>query len=133
MKTRYHVIMEGGYRLLAILIALGLAGFIFYSIPIMLDMNWSETETFYELFYRVLLTAIGIELIHTLVTHDLNAIVEMIAMVIARKLLKPDSDSADILLIVIAFCLLLGARKYFLDLSSICINLRPVPGDRKDV
>ncbi|MGD9974556.1 MAG: hypothetical protein AB7S77_15960 [Desulfatirhabdiaceae bacterium] len=133
MKTRYHVIMEGGYRLLAILIALGLAGFILYSIPIMLDMNWSETETFYELFYRVLLTAIGIELIHTLVTHDLNAIVEMIAMVIARKLLKPDSESADILLIVIAFCLLLGARKYFLDLSSICINLKPVPGDRKDV
>jgi hypothetical protein len=118
MKTRYHVIMEGGYRLLAILIALGLVGFILYSIPIMLDMNWSETETFYELFYRVLLTAIGIELIHTLVTHELNAIVEMIAMVIARKLLKPDSDSTDILLIVMAFCLLLGARKYFLDLSS---------------
>lgn len=103
---------------MAILIALGLVGFILYSIPIMLDMNWSETETFYELFYRVLLTAIGIELIHTLVTHELNAIVEMIAMVIARKLLKPDSDSTDILLIVMAFCLLLGARKYFLDLSS---------------
>ncbi len=118
---------------MAILIALGLVGFILYSIPIMLDMNWSETETFYELFYRVLLTAIGIELIHTLVTHELNAIVEMIAMVIARKLLKPDSDSTDILLIVMAFCLLLGARKYFLDLSSICINLKHGAGDKKQM
>jgi hypothetical protein len=124
MKRAYQHLIEGGYRILALLLCLGLIGFTISSIPEIFRMNWSDTETLYELIYRTLLVVIGFELIHTLITHDLNAIVELIAMVIARKLLKPDADSLDILLIVVAFCILLGARKYFLDLNSICLDLR---------
>ena len=37
------------------------------------DMDWRSTEMFYELIYRILLL-IGVELIRTLVTHDLTAV-----------------------------------------------------------
>jgi hypothetical protein len=66
-------------------------------------MDWRLTETFYELIYRVLLLVIGVELVRTLVTHDLRAVLELLAFVVARKMLKPDLGVLDILLSVLAF------------------------------
>jgi hypothetical protein len=68
--------------------------------------------------YRVLILVIGVELICTLVTHDLGAVLELLAFVIARKLLKPDLTALDILLSVSAFVVLLIARRFFLRLPS---------------
>jgi hypothetical protein len=43
---------------------------------------------------------IAIELVRTLVTHDLRAILELLAFVVARKMLKPDLNVIDIVLSV---------------------------------
>ena len=51
-------------------------------------------------------------LLRTLVTHDLMAILELIAFVVARKMLKPDLTSLDILVGAAAFALLLLVRRY---------------------
>ena len=42
-------------------------------------------ETFYELIGRILLLVIGVELIRTLVTHDLTAVLELLAFVWRAK------------------------------------------------
>ena len=84
----------------------------------LLSMDWRSSETFYDLMYRVLLMVIGVELARTLLTHDLGAILELLAFVVARKTLKPDVDAFDIFLCALAFVALLAARFYF---------LRPVP------
>ncbi|QLQ25836.1 MAG: hypothetical protein HZT41_14065 [Dechloromonas sp.] len=63
--------------------------------------------------YRVLLMVIGVELARTLLTHDLGAILELLAFVVARKTLKPD-DAFDIFLCALAFVALLAARYFFL-------------------
>jgi hypothetical protein len=63
-----------------------------------------------------LIVVIGVELIRTLVTHDLGAVLELLAFVIARKLLKPDLSALDIFLSVSAFVVLLVARRFFLRL-----------------
>ena len=63
-------------------------------------MDWRSTETFYELTYRVLLLVIAVELVRTLITHDLTAILELLAFVIARKMLKPDLEAIDIVVSV---------------------------------
>jgi len=80
-------------------------------------MDWRLPETFYELIYRVLLLVIGIELVRTLVTHDLRSILELLAVVVARKLLKPDLAVLDILLSVLAFVALLAANHFWLSPS----------------
>ena len=103
-------------RGLACAIFMGVIAFGFGSAIALAGMDWRDTATLYELIYRVLLLVIGVELIRTLVTHNLGAVLELLAFVIARKLLKPDLSALDILLSVSAFAILLGTRRYFLQL-----------------
>ncbi len=80
-------------------------------------LNWTDKETFYELIYRVLLLVIGLELVRMLITHSLSAVLELLAFVIARKMLKPDLTSVDIILSVLAFVALLGGRRFLMSQS----------------
>jgi len=105
-------------RLLALVILGGVLVFGLRSTYAMAGMDWGLTETFYELIYRVLLLVIAIELVRTLVTHELRAILELLAFVVARKMLKPDLNVLDILLSVLAFVALLAANRYWLSASS---------------
>ncbi len=100
-------------RLLAFGVLVGCVYFAFHSARVLVGADWGSTETFYELIYRILLIVIGVELIRTLVTHDLMAILELIAFVVARKMLKPELTSLDILIGALAFGLLLAARRFF--------------------
>lgn len=101
-------------RLLAVVVLLAVSAFAVFSVRTLIAMDWSSTETFYELVYRVLLMVIGVELARTLLTHDLTAILELLAFVVARKMLKPDVSALDILMSVVAFSVLLAARYYWL-------------------
>ena len=105
-------------RGLALAILVGVIAFAVGSAIALSGMDWRDTATLYELVYRVLLLVIGVELIRTLLTHDLGAVLELLAFVIARKLLKPDLTALDILLSVSAFVVLLIARRFFLRLPS---------------
>ena len=100
-------------RSLALALFVGVLAFAGNCALVLAGMDWRETATFYELIYRVLLLVIGVELVRTLVTHDLRAVLELLAFVIARKLLKPDLSTLDILLSVAAFVGLLAARRFF--------------------
>ena len=100
-------------RILAFGILLGVIAFSLKSVFVLIGMDWRSTETFYELMYRILLLVIGVELIRTLVTHDLNAVLEL-AFVVARKMLKPELATLDILLGIGAFVGLLAARRFLL-------------------
>jgi len=105
-------------RTLALAILGGVFVFALYSAPTLAAMDWRLTETFYELVYRVLLLVIGVELVRTLFTHDLRAILELLAFVVARKMLKPDLTVFDILLSVLAFVALLAANRFLFSSSS---------------
>ena len=66
-------------RFLAAGIVAGIIAYGISSATELVRMNWHETATFYELIYRVLLMVIGIELVRTLLTHSLEAILELLA------------------------------------------------------
>ena len=105
---------------LAFAILLGVIAFAVGSASALIVWNWRSTETFYELIYRtVLLVIMGVELIRTLLTHDLFAILELLAFVVARKMLKPRLPTLDILLGVAAFVVLLAARRFLLPPSRV--------------
>lgn len=105
-------------RTLAVFIFFSICIFFYYSTHALMAMDWSESRTFYEMIDRVLLLVIGIELMRTLITHDLYMILELLAIVIARKLLKPDLANLDIALSVSAFAGLLAAKKFLLGPQS---------------
>lgn len=104
--------------LLASAIVAGVLIFALASFFVLIEMNWQDADTFYELIYRALVLVIGVELARTLLTHDLNAILELLAFVVARKMLKPEITSVDIILSVLAFIILLGGKKYLLNKMS---------------
>lgn len=101
-------------RLLAAGIVAGIIAYGIASAGDLVLMNWHDSATFYELIYRVLLMVIGIELVRTLLTHSLEAILELLAFVVARKTFKADVDAFDIFLCALAFVALLAARHFFL-------------------
>jgi hypothetical protein len=111
-------------RLAALVILGGVVAFARGSVQTLIAMDWRATETFYELIYRVLLLVIALELVRTLVTHDLRAILELLAFVVARKMLKPDLNVLDILLCVLAFVALLAANYWWLS--------KPLQLERRD-
>jgi len=75
-----------------------------------IQFDWASNKSFYDFIYRILLLVIGLELARLLITHNLQAVLELIAFVIARKTLKPDITSLDIVFIVISFFLLICSR-----------------------
>ncbi len=99
-------------RVLAISILMGMAVFFYASLTIVGTENWSNVDTLYDLINRILLLVICLELIRTLLTHELEAVLELLAFVVARKTMKPDLTVIDILLCSISFVILLAARKF---------------------
>jgi len=115
---RYRLIVSLGERFLAVSILAGIMAFAGCSVWALAQMDWKANETFYELVYRVLLLVIGLELVRTLITHELVAVLELLAFVVARKMLKPDLDVLEILIGVVAFVMLVAARKYLIAPDS---------------
>jgi hypothetical protein len=110
----YIVVTRWFERLLAMVVLVGVVFSAIGSVQALLGQDWSTTDAFYDLVYRVLLLVIGLELVRMLVTHELAAVLELLAFVIARKMLKPDLTSLDIALNVLAFVGLVLAR-WFVD------------------
>jgi hypothetical protein len=104
-----------GEQVLGLGIIAGIAVYAVASVAALVQLDWSSNDTFYELVYRVLLLVIGLELVRTLITHELMAVLELLAFVVARKMLKPDLNVLDILLGVVGFVMLLAARRYFMS------------------
>ncbi len=85
------------------------------SVKVLTTMDWSSTETFYEFINRALIVVIGLELVRMLVNHSIGAVLELLAFVIARKMLKPDLESLDIALSAGSFVALMAARHYLME------------------
>jgi hypothetical protein len=118
ISSYYNTVAVWIERLLALVILAGVLVFGLRSTQTMAAMDWRQTETFYELIYRVLLLVIGLELVRTLVTHELRAILELLGFVVARKMLKPDLVVLDVLMSVLAFVALLAANHFLLSTPS---------------
>lgn len=102
-------------KLVALAVIGGVLAYSVYSVAVMAGMDWSVTETYYELINRVLAIIIGLELVRMLVSHSIASVLELLAFVIARKMLKPDLDSIDIMAGVLAFVALMAARHFFTE------------------
>ncbi len=114
----WHTVILYAEKVLASIVILGVIVYGIGSVQALVQMDWSQSETFYQFIYRVLLLIIGLELARMLVTHSISAVLELLSFVIARKMLKPDLTSVDIILSVLAFVALATARHYVLKPSN---------------
>ena len=101
-------------KIMAVVVILAVVLYIIASIGYFWNASWQEKETFYELIYRTLLVTIGLELARMFVTHNFLSILELLAFVVARKMLKPDLTSVDVALGIASFVLILVANRYLI-------------------
>lgn len=112
LTARYSTVVGWLELALASAVLIGVVVYALNSVPVLFDMNWGKNEAVYELVYRVLLVVIGLELVRMLVTHELRSILELLAFVIARKMLKPELTATDIAVGVLAFAALVLAARF---------------------
>ena len=105
-------------KVLALIVVAAVVFYIAASVQVFIGADWRDKEVFYELIYRVLLTTIGLELARMLVTHSFLAILELLAFVVARKMLKPDINTIDVALGIASFVAILAANRYFISVSN---------------
>ncbi len=89
------------------------------------NLDWSEADTFYQFLTRALLLAVGLEFARMLVTHDMLAVLELMAFVLARTILKPDIEAVETMIMVLGFVVLLVARRFIVQPDAV-----PGPSER---
>jgi hypothetical protein len=116
MNKQFHHWVELGITwveyFIAIVLLLCVIGFTIGIVSSISKINWQNAEVFYEITSHILMFVIGVELVRTLLLHNPEAILELLAFVVARKTLKLDTTVTEVLLSVLAFIALLAARKY---------------------
>lgn len=117
ISDSYRGVVKWLERVLALAVLAGVLVSAVHGALYLAQADWSSTDAFYELIYRALLLVIGLELVRMLITHSLGAVLELLAFVIARKMLKPDLSALDVALVVAAFVALLAGRKHLLSRS----------------
>ncbi len=81
-------------------------------------VDWASGDAFTRSAGTALLIGIGLELARLLVTHELVAVLELMAFALARKILTPGLPAAEMLVIVLAFVALVGTRRYFMTAAE---------------
>jgi len=102
-------------KIIAALTVMAVLAYGYQSAKVLLVMDWTSTETFYEFINRALIAVIGLELVRMLVNHSIGAVLELLAFVIARKMLKPDLSSLDISLSTLSLVALMAARHFLME------------------
>ncbi len=102
-------------RVIALALLLGVICFFLATLRMALGLDWSSMATLHEIGQRVLLITIGMELVRTLISHELSSLVNLMSFIIARRMLEPQTAFWEIPLGVAAFAALMATRRYFLN------------------
>ena len=85
----------------------------------LMGLDWAQPIAFERLMSRVLLVAIGLELVRLLVVHSLPAMIELMAFAVARQMLAPGISARDLALGATTFIALLAAQRYLLPVAPV--------------
>ena len=100
--------------LLATLVVLGTAWYLFISLDVLIADSGMPALFFSDLINIFLSAVIGIEVARVLITHNLMGIFEILALVMARKVLDPDVTAVEVLLVSVSFAVLVFVRGFLL-------------------
>ena len=101
--------------LLAALTLFAVLWYVILSGYMLIGLDWMQPETFQIFINRMLVAIIGIEIMRMLLYHSIGSVLELLAFVIARKMLYPDLTSMDLVLNTFAFLLLMAARHFLME------------------
>lgn len=107
-KQARHGILELAEVILALVMFFAVVYFTFNVAESFLHKDWSSTTIMYEFISFILLILLGLELIRLILVHNITVVMELMLLIIARKMLYPDIAALDLLYCVVAFLLIVG-------------------------
>ncbi len=102
-------------RVVALALLMGVVCFFLSTMRMAFGLDWGSMNSLHEIGQRVLLITIAMELVRTLISHELASLVNLMSFVIARRMLEPLTPFWEIPLGVAAFAALMGTRRYLLN------------------
>jgi hypothetical protein len=93
---------------LALILFLAVCYFSFINLIDFLSKDWSDFQTYYQFITYILLALVGIELIRLLLFHSLSAVLELMIILIARKMFSPELDPLGMLFSSLALLVIIG-------------------------
>ena len=102
-------------RIVALALLVGVLCFFLTTVRMALGLDWSSMATLHEIGQRILLITIGMELVRTLISHELGSLVNLMSFLIARRMLEPQTVFWEIPLGVASFAALMATRRYLLQ------------------
>lgn len=112
-KIDYLGLLKSLEKILALIVLLATAAYAVFGFSELITLDWSQLGTYRIFLEYVLYLAIGVELARLLVDYSLDTLVELLAFVIARKMLLIDGNFTQLLIGVIALVALFASRHYF--------------------
>lgn len=105
-------------RVIALALLIGIAVFFMATLKTSWGLDWSSVGSLHEMWQRVLMVTIGLELVRTLISHNPSSLVNLLSFVIARRVLEPQTAFWEVPLGVAAFAALMATRRYLMpDIS----------------
>jgi hypothetical protein len=80
--------------------------------------DWSSMSVMYEFISFILLVLLGLEVARLILVHSFSVVMELMLLIIARKMLYPDISALDLLFCTVAFAVVVGAY-YLYELKPI--------------
>jgi hypothetical protein len=111
-------LVMGCERIIALALLFGVICFFLATLRMAFNLDWSSLATLHEVGQRVLLMTIALELVRTLIWHELGSIVNLLSFVVARRVLEPQTAFWELPLGVLAFAVLMATRRYLLTGES---------------
>jgi hypothetical protein len=105
-------------RIIALALLLGVVGFFLATLRFAVGLDWNSVATLHEIGQRVLLMTIVLELVRTLISHNVASLVNLMSFVIARRMLEPGTAFWEVPLGVAAFAALMATRRFLLSGES---------------
>ncbi len=96
---------------LATLVVVGTGLYLVFSLGLLFS-DISNPQVFFSDLVKIFLSAIiGIEVARVLVTHNLFSMFDVLGLILIRKALSPETTVVEVLIVVIAFVILIVARR----------------------
>lgn len=113
-----QVLVEWCERIIALALLLGVICFFLATLRMAFGLDWNSMATLHEVGQRVLLITIAMEIVRTLISHELASLINLLSFVIARRMLEPQTAFWEIPLGVAAFAALMATRRYLMNGAS---------------
>lgn len=106
MKNPYRKVVRFLEYILSALIIIGTIYFAYSGYFHFMESDWTKIETFYEFISYMLLVTVGLELTRLMISHSIESVLELMILIVARKMLVPEAHAIDLFINVLAITVL---------------------------